>query len=683
MLNKKLAGSTRATWTVLRGARRWGALGVGLALMAFAVASVSAQNLVPCVQPPSGMVSWWSADGNPNDIVDGNHGTLIGSAGYAPGVVDQAFSFTAAGDCVEVPNAANLNFGPAGSVGGNLSIDAWILIPNGSPSSTATYVPIVDKRELPNGPWDPAATGYSLFLYNGKLAFQLGDGTFFNYISLGSSLQDGLPHHVAVTVDRATNSTTGGTLYVDGAMVLIFDPTNRPGDLTNSAPLFIGRHAGDPDISFIGLIDEVEIFNRALSPLEVQGIFNANSAGKCKCVKAPCGMVSWWPADGNPPNDIVDGNHGTLVGSAGYAPGMVGQAFSFTIAGDCVQVPTAANLNFGPAGSGSNGDLSIDAWILVMPAGYTAQVLPIVDKRELPNGPWDPDATGYFLFLYDGRLAFQLGDTVSGFYNYISLGSDLRPTGWHHVAVTVDRDSPAGGNLYVDGALVLNFNPTNRPASLTNNGPLFIGRHAGNSSISFIGLIDEVEIFNRALCPLEVWDIFNAKSAGKCKCCGGHDLTISTGPWTHWLITAVPSGSTMQVGPAPLVSSLPSSWLQPSNTNIAWVGTPGSGTATPGTYEYTYTFCLCSGYSNVHMKFYLWADESAVVFLNGGVPLPGTPLAPMFWWTGPGYLIDEFSPGNFVVGVNTLRIVVSKNSTGPSGMMVSGWIGAEVGRCCP
>jgi hypothetical protein len=231
--------------------------------------------------------------------------------------------------------------------------------------------------------------------------------------------------------------------------------------------------------------------------------------------------------------------------------------------------------------------------------------------------------------------------------------------------------------------VVLTFDPTNRPGDLTNSDPLFIGRHAGAPSISFIGRIDEVEIFNRVLSPQEVWDIFNAKSAGKCKCYGGLDLTISTGEYGQWLVAAVPSGSTMQVGPAPLVSPLPTSWLPPSATYIAWVGTPGSGTATPGTYEYEYTFCLCSGYSNVHMQFRLWADESAVVFLNGGAPLPGTPSVPMPWWSGPGYLIDEFSPGNFVVGVNTLRIVVSKSTTGPSGIMISGWIGAEVGKCCP
>jgi uncharacterized repeat protein (TIGR01451 family) len=230
------------------------------------------------------------------------------------------------------------------------------------------------------------------------------------------------------------------------------------------------------------------------------------------CVQAPPDMVSWWPADGTA-NDIVDANPGTLLGSAGYAPGMVGQAFSFVAAGDGARVPTAADLNFGPAGS-VGADLSIDAWIAT---SSTARVLPIVDKRALPGGASGSQSTGYILFLYGGRLAFQLGDGT--FFNYISPSSlpDLRTGAWHHVAVTVDRTSPTGGNLYVDGVVVLNFNPTNRPGSLTNNEPLFIGRHAGDPNTTFIGLIDEVEIFDRELTAGEVLSIFTAGANGKCK----------------------------------------------------------------------------------------------------------------------------------------------------------------------
>ena len=44
-------------------------------------------------------------------------------------------------------------------------------------------------------------------------------------------------------------------------------------------------------------------------------------------VKTEAGLVSWWPGDGNT-NDIVGATHGTLMGDAAFAPGVVGQGFS-------------------------------------------------------------------------------------------------------------------------------------------------------------------------------------------------------------------------------------------------------------------------------------------------------------------------------------------------------------------
>jgi len=45
-----------------------------------------------CVQPPSGLVSWWPGDGNALDIVGPNNGSLVGGVTFSTGKVDQAFS---------------------------------------------------------------------------------------------------------------------------------------------------------------------------------------------------------------------------------------------------------------------------------------------------------------------------------------------------------------------------------------------------------------------------------------------------------------------------------------------------------------------------------------------------------------------------------------------------------------
>ena len=80
----------------------------------------------------------------------------------------------------------------------------------------------------------------------------------------------------------------GGKFYVDGNEVDHFDPTNYTGSLTNASPLRMGRST----VSFIdgfydGILDEVELFHRVLTPEEIQAIFHARSSGKCKCVDPP------------------------------------------------------------------------------------------------------------------------------------------------------------------------------------------------------------------------------------------------------------------------------------------------------------------------------------------------------------------------------------------------------------
>src|SRR2546430_14268349 len=95
----------------------------------------------------------------------------------------------------------------------------------------------------------------------------------------------------------------------------------------SGAPFAIGGRSGG--LLFSGLIDEVEVFNRALTPAEIEKIYVADSAGKCRtCSAPPSGMLGWWPGDGNA-KDIQSGNNGQLKNGTSFATGEVGKSFSF------------------------------------------------------------------------------------------------------------------------------------------------------------------------------------------------------------------------------------------------------------------------------------------------------------------------------------------------------------------
>jgi hypothetical protein len=97
-----------------------------------------------------------------------------------------------------------------------------------------------------------------------------------------STLTTGQWHHVAVTFAR----NVGGfaldiRLYVDG--IQRGQQTGDPpglGSLVNFVFLYLGAALGEAPID----LDEVQIFNTALSAAQIQTVYNAGSAGKCKCV---------------------------------------------------------------------------------------------------------------------------------------------------------------------------------------------------------------------------------------------------------------------------------------------------------------------------------------------------------------------------------------------------------------
>jgi hypothetical protein len=230
-------------------------------------------NVATCVNPPPNMVAWWPGDGNANDIARGNNGSLQNGATFTEGKVGRAFSFDGT-SWVQVPDATSLDFGT-----GDLSIDAWI-----KTNVSLGFQPIVDKM---SGTVFVTGAGYLFSLFSGSLVFAMHDGTSLGFFGPVAGVADGQWHHVAVTVDR--DQTNGGKLYVDGNVVLTFDPTGVPGSLSSPASLTIGRSLFFfPlfDALFSGAIDEVEMFNRALTEPEVRAIFDADSRGKCRGVTA-------------------------------------------------------------------------------------------------------------------------------------------------------------------------------------------------------------------------------------------------------------------------------------------------------------------------------------------------------------------------------------------------------------
>src|SRR5438045_384743 len=85
--------------------------------------------------------------------------------------------------------------------------------------------------------------------------------------------------------------------------------------------------------------------------------WSGEASAQTSCVPAPQGIVSFWRGEGTG-NDSVGTNSATLINGVSFAPGEIGQAFTFNGTSTGLRIPAANNLDVG-----SSGGLTLEAWI--------------------------------------------------------------------------------------------------------------------------------------------------------------------------------------------------------------------------------------------------------------------------------------------------------------------------------
>ncbi|HYE12825.1 MAG TPA: LamG-like jellyroll fold domain-containing protein, partial [Pyrinomonadaceae bacterium] len=228
-----------------------------------------------CYGPPSGMVGWWTGDGHAADVQGPTHenGATLNGAGFAAGKVGQSFSLDGIDDRVEIPDS------PAVSPTGAITVDAWVM-----PDSITQPTAFVAK-------YDSSTSQISYFFgtnQGGKLEFyvsQSGTDSLARYaLTDAEVITPGVFSHVAATFDPQTQAIrifvngqeVASSLVLSGTVTSVFDGTQ---------PLYLGAYKNGAGVitgHFDGLMDEVELFNRALTPHEIKAIYDAGAAGKCK-----------------------------------------------------------------------------------------------------------------------------------------------------------------------------------------------------------------------------------------------------------------------------------------------------------------------------------------------------------------------------------------------------------------
>ena len=258
------------------------ALSIGFTILAALAVTSGSSQASSCTPPPPGLVAWWPGEGNANDVIGPNNGFVTnGVITYDAGEVGLAFHYNGAGGYVQVPASSSLNVG----LGVGFTVEGWI-----SPADLINPLPLIEWQydgvtDRPHF-WTSSGGGAGSLYAN--LIDTSGNPHSFN--SSGGILTVGY-QHVALTYDK----TTIGQAYIyrNGVAVAnanlgVFTP--RTGNnLLVGARTYLG---GALQFNYVGDLDEMSVYSRALSQSEIQSIYNASSAGKCSSTSPAVPAIS-------------------------------------------------------------------------------------------------------------------------------------------------------------------------------------------------------------------------------------------------------------------------------------------------------------------------------------------------------------------------------------------------------
>ncbi|MBK6722461.1 MAG: LamG domain-containing protein [Acidobacteria bacterium] len=279
------------------------------------------------------MAAWYKGEGNANDEFGVNNGSLIGGTTFTSGKVGQAFSFDGGGDGMRAPDHPALN-----STTGTWAF--WFRT-----AQTGINSGIVGRHV-----GSESLNGVTFFLRSdGRLEAFISGGAPGNNVASSNVVNDNTWHHTALTFAQGGQMV----LYLDGQQVDT-DVTPAFAFAANS-PLSVGRMVNGFWSDFVGEVDEIEIFDQAISAAELSAIFDAGSLGTCPIAGTPTPTNTPTATPTSTPVNVppTAGATAAAVTQAGQTSHAVLVTYVDDVAIDVNSITTGDIIVIGPGGAGS------------------------------------------------------------------------------------------------------------------------------------------------------------------------------------------------------------------------------------------------------------------------------------------------------------------------------------------
>ena len=427
----------------------------------------------------AGLVGYWDFEEGTgiraeDNSINNNHGTLTLGPTWTGGRVGGGLSFDGENDYVDINSA----------------------VISGTPFTLCTWY----NMSASNGGTTPVWVGSTANDTN-NYQFEIDSSSLIRFHTSGDTNAD-------YTFSSSLNTWYHVCGVVSGSVkILYFNGQNvANGTFANNTVnrTAIGRKSTPtPSGYFTGKIDEVRIYDRALSATEIYNLYKGSKAtvvNKTNKTKITNGLVGYWTFDGKDLygttalDSTSNKNNGTLTGSPAVAIGQIGQAMKFDGTDDYGTIPHSTSLEI-------TGDITITGWVKYNTAFNPRYCFAKGDAWN-SNTPWVIECDG--------------AGTISFFHNNSTAGNGAEiasPAGsipllvWKQFAV-VRNTAASSVNMYIDGVLVAG--PTAYTITPTANGKQ-ITLAAEEALNNFSPLVfDELRIYNRVLSADEVYQLYNS-----------------------------------------------------------------------------------------------------------------------------------------------------------------------------
>jgi hypothetical protein len=415
-----------------------------------------------------------------------------------PGIIGQGLSCDGSDDYVAIANSASLRPGT-----GNWSVAFWM---NRQGVGSGDFPQVIGLRPwteaLDNG-WAVAwrsATGVITGHYaDGSTGFDVGGLT-----GSEATADVGVWSHWVVVFDR-----TNGNLnfYKNGTLDVQRTPTFPTGSINNSTDnANICREIGGSNNRRLNaLLDEIRVYNRALSAAEIAELYRAGAPTERSKVNTggaivnPSGLKAYLAFDGPSVSGTTvtdlsnNGNNGVLANGATVDIGVVGQSLKcdgvndYLTINDANVVGNTVTTTFWVKSIGKNS-----GWGRIVSKTGAATNSPGWEMMVNSAGP---------------AIRVRISTSVNAVQDFYANGEELDGR-WHHIALTISggtlelfRDGvSAGTQTYSEGTGIANSGAALRLCVRTEN--------VGDAR--FEGQIDEFRLYDRVLSAGEIKQLYDA-----------------------------------------------------------------------------------------------------------------------------------------------------------------------------